>query len=284
MKPVANIVDSHVHVWDPARLPYPWLDSLPELNRAFLPADFAVASANAGMTKMIFVECGCDPSQNMAEVDWISTLARSEPRLCGVVAHVPVESGAAIAAHLEQLAAWPLVRGVRRLLQGERDPEFCLHSDFVDGVKRLAAFQFTFDICIRHEQLPAVTELVRRAPEIQFILDHCGKPPVRTGKIEPWATTLRALAALPNVCCKISGLATEADWKDWRTGDLKPYVDTVLESFGFDRVLFGGDWPVCTLATTYQRWLETVWELTSSASAAHRAKIFQTNAERIYRV
>jgi L-fuconolactonase len=284
MSPAANIVDSHVHFWDPARLRNPWLDSLPELNRAFLPADFAVAGANAGLTKMIFVEGGCEPSQSLAEVDWISALAGGEPRLCGIVAHAPVENNKVVEAHLEQLAARPLVKGVRRLLQGERDPEFCLHSDFVAGVKRLAEFQYTFDLCIRPEQLPSVTELVRRAPGIQFVLDHCGKPPIRAEKIEPWATDLRMLATLSNVSCKISGLTTEADWQGWRTKDLKPYVDTVLESFGFDRVLFGGDWPVCTVATNYQRWLETIWELTSSADAVQRTKLFQTNAERIYRV
>ena len=284
MNPMANMVDSHVHFWDPARLRYPWLDSLPALNRALLPAGFAAAGARAGLAKMIFVEAGCEPSQSMAEVGWVAALGASEPRLCGIVAYAPVEQGNAVGVFLEQLSARPLVRGVRRLLQGERDPEFCLQSDFVAGVKRLAAFQFTFDLCIRPEQLPAVTELVRRAPEVQFVLDHCGKPPIRAGKVEPWATALRALAALPNISCKISGLATEADWNAWQREDLKPYVDTVLESFGFDRVLFGGDWPVCTLATGYQRWVETIWELASSAGAAQQTGLFQTNAERIYRV
>lgn len=278
------MIDSHVHFWDPTQRPYPWLDGLPELNRAFLPADFVAVSKNTGLTKMIFVESGCEPSQSLNEVGWASALAKSEPRLCGVVAHAPVEHGEAVDIHLKHLAARPLVKGVRRLLQGERDSEFCLQPNFVAGVKRLAAFQFTFDICLRHDQLHSVTELVRRLPEVQFVLDHCAKPPVRAGKIEPWATELKTLAALPNVCCKFSGLATEADWKNWRTEDLKPYFDTVLESFGFDRVLFGGDWPVCTLATHYERWLETVQALASSTSAEQHAKFFQTNAERIYHV
>jgi L-fuconolactonase len=148
----------------------------------------------------------------------------------------------------------------------------------------LGEFGFTFDLCIRNEQLSAVTELVRRVPEVTFILDHFGKPAVRAGKFEPWATELKALAQLPNVNCKISGLATEADWKNWRPEELKPYFDTVLEAFGFERVLFGGDWPVCTLATDYQRWLETVLNWTASASHADRNNLFQNNAERIYRV
>jgi L-fuconolactonase len=278
------IVDSHVHLWNPAKLRHAWLDGLPELNRAFLPADFSAASAKAGVAKMIFVEGGGESSQSLDEVDWISAMAKEEPRLRGIVAHTPLEKGETVRAELAALGKRPLVKGVRRLLQGESDSEFCLRPDFVAGVKLLAEFGFTLDLCIRHEQLRAATELVRRVPEVQFVLAHFGKPPVRDRKIEPWATELKSLAALPNVSCKISGLTTEADWKQWRPADLKPYFETALEAFGFDRVLFGGDWPVCTLATNYQRWLETVQDLTLFGGAAQRQKLFQTNAERIYRV
>jgi L-fuconolactonase len=282
MEPPQAIVDAHVHIWHPRLFFYPWLQGATELNRAFLPADYATASAQAGVAKMIFVECGCVPSQGLIEADWVYILARTEPRLRGVVAQAPLEKGEAVFADLDRLAARPLVKGVRRLLQDETEVGFCLRPDFVAGVKMLGEFGFTFDLCIRNEQLCAVTELARRVPEVTFILDHCGKPPVRTGKIEPWATELRALAKLPNVNCKISGLATEADWKNWQPEDLKPYFDTVLEAFGFERVLFGGDWPVCTLATDYQRWLETVWNWTASASQVDRNNLFQNNAERIY--
>jgi len=116
------------------------------------------------------------------------------------------------------------------------------------------------------------------------VLDHFGKPDVRGKKTEPWATDLKTLAALPNVVCKISGLATEADWKDWQPPDLKIYFERALECFGFNRVLFGGDWPVATLATSYQRWLETVQKNFAFAPAASQIKLFQTNAERIYHV
>jgi len=284
MEPIANIVDSHVHFWDPHRLRYPWLAGLPELNRAFLPANFGGGSVGAGVTKIIVVESGCEPWQYLDEVDWVSTFAKEETRLCGMVAHAAVEKGCTVEADLKLLAMRPLVKGIRRSLQDERDPGICLRPDFITGVKHLAAFQFTFDLCIRPDQIKMVTELIRRVPEIQFVLDHCGKPLVRAGKIEPWAMELRSLAALPNVYCKISGLATEADWKEWRMEEIKPYVEIVLESFGCDRVLFGGDWPVCTLATSYERWLETIWKLASSVGALQCTKLFQTNAERIYRV
>ncbi|MSU60195.1 MAG: amidohydrolase [Pedosphaera sp.] len=278
-----GIVDAHVHLWDPARLNYPWLTSVPALNRSFVPADFAAASAGVGVAKLVFVECGRDAAQSIAEADWVSELAKSEPRLKAILAHASLEKGRAAREELAALAKRPLVKGVRRLLQGEADTDFCLRPEFVAGVELLAEFGFTFDLCIRHEQLRAVTELVQRVPRVNFMLDHFGKPPIRTGVSEPWATELRALAALPNASCKLSGLTTEADLQNWKLADLRPYCDVVLDAFGFDRVVFGGDWPVATLATDYRRWAGTVSELLASATAAQRKKVFQTNAEKFYR-
>jgi L-fuconolactonase len=279
-----SIVDSHVHLWNPAALRYAWLDGLPALNRAFLPADFATAGGNSNVSKIIFVECGCEPAQSLAEVNWISDRAKTEPRLKGIVAHASLEKGETVRADLEKLAARPLVKGVRRNLQGERDAEFCLRPQLVAGVKRLAGFGFTFDLCIRHDQLHSAAELVRRVPQVNFVLDHFGKPDVRGKCQEPWATNLKTLAAAPNVVCKISGLTTEADGKNWQPDDLRFYFATALECFGFDRVLFGGDWPVASLATTYERWLETVQKFFAFAPVADRIKLFKTNAERIYHV
>jgi L-fuconolactonase len=279
-----RIVDSHVHLWNPAQLRYPWLDGLPALNRAFLQADFAAASGTVNVEKLLFVECGCESVQSLAEVDWVSSLAKGEPRLKGVVAHAPMEKGEAVRAELELLGGRPLVKGVRRSLQDERDPGFCLRPDFISAVKLLAEFDFTFDLCVRHGQLPGVVELVRRVPQVTFVLDHFGKPEVRGGKMEPWATAVKAIAALPNVACKLSGLATEADWQNWQPDALRPFFERALECFGFDRVLFGSDWPVATLATSYQRWYETARDLVAFARNADRLKLFRTNAERIYRV
>ena len=278
------MIDTHVHLWNPQRLRYAWLDDLPKLNRPFLPENLAAATAGTNVTKMIVVECGCAAAQALAEVDWISMLARTEPRICGVVAHASLEQGEAGRADLEELAARPLIKGIRRPLQGETGAGVCLQPEFVAGVRMLADFNFTFDLCIRHEQLVAVTELASRIPEVQFVLDHCGKPPIKAGEIEPWATNLLALAKLPNVVCKISGLTTEADCRNWSAEHLRPYFETTLAAFGFDRVLFGSDWPVSTLATRYGRWLQTVEILTSQANDGERAKLFRTNAERIYHV
>jgi L-fuconolactonase len=284
MKLLFPIVDAHVHFWNPAKLNYPWLASVPALSRAFLPEDYSTATKTANVGKMIFVECGCAASQSIDEAKWISELAARETRLKGIVAQASVELGTRVASELTALAKNPLVKGVRRNLQGETDPFFCLQPDFIAGIRALAKFNFTFDLCIVHSQLPAVTQLAARCPEIFFVLDHCAKPAIRDQKLAPWRKHLRELAALPNVACKISGLVTEANPVRCSAPDLQPYVRHALECFGFDRVLFGGDWPVCQLATTYENWLAALKAILTDEPETNLKKLFQTNAERIYRV
>jgi L-fuconolactonase len=278
------LVDSHVHLWNPAQFRYAWLDHWPALNRVFLPADFAVASAGVNANKLIFVESGCELAQSLAEVDWVAGLAKVEPRLQGIIAHAPLEKGEAVRSELEKLASRPLVKGVRRNLQGEQELAFCLRPEFIGGIRLLANFGFTFDLCVRHEKLHIAAELARRVPQVAFVLDHFGKPDVRSKQTGSWAADLKVLAARPNVACKISGLTTEADWNHWQPSDLKFYFGWALECFGFDRVLFGGDWPVATLATSYERWVQTVQDSLSFVRDVDQIKLFQTNAERIYRV
>ena len=279
-----SVVDSHVHLWQPEELEYPWLASVPALNRAFLPSDFAAASTRAGVEKIIFVEAGAAPTANLTEVKWVSELTKQEPRAKGIVANVGLERGADVKDELAMLASQSLVKGVRRLLQGEVETDFCLKPKFMAGIRLLAEYGFTFDLCIRQEQLAAVTELARRIPEVQFVLDHCGKPDIRQREREPWGTHLKALAALPNVACKISGLVTEANLEHWQAGDLEWYAKWALEVFGIDRVMFGSDWPVMTLAANYDRWLDCVGGFVANTPEAEWRKFFQTNAERIYRV
>jgi len=279
-----NLVDAHVHFWNPARLHYPWLVRVPSLARAFLPAEYAAAAQTAGVGKLIFVECGCAGRQGLEEANWVSELAAREPRLKGMVAQASVELGARVTHELAVLSKQGLVKGVRRNLQAETDPYFCLNPDFIAGIHALAKYHFTFDLCIIHHQLPAVTQLVARCPEIFFILDHCAKPAIRDQQLDPWRQHLRELAALPNVACKISGLVTEADPARCGAADLQPYVRHALDCFGFDRVLFGGDWPVCQLATPLENWLTALKTILAGEPETNLKKLFQTNAERIYRV
>ncbi len=187
----------------------------------------------------------------------MTELARATPRIAAIVAHAPVERGVAVRPFLEALASLPLVRGVRRLIQGEDDVAFCARPEFIAGVAELARYGMSFDVCARKEQLPAVRELAARCPQVSFVLDHCAKPGIRARELEPWKGDLRALSQLPNVSCKISGLVTEAEPGSWRAADLQPYIDHAIACFGPERCMFGGDWPVVLLAASYQRWSET---------------------------
>jgi L-fuconolactonase len=279
------VVDAHVHLWSPEQFPRPWLDALPTLDRPFGLAEYHDQMRGLPIAEMVFVETGVAPHYALLEAQWAAALAGADPRLLGVVAAAPLDDGPRIRAYLDVLAALgPLVKGVRRNLQDESDPAICLRADFVHGVRLLADYGFSCDLCIRHHQLPAVTALVRTCPDVAFVLDHLGKPPIEAQQLDPWRDRLAALAALPNVACKVSGLATEADWQHWQPADLAPYVAHTLAVFGPERVLFGSDWPVVTLASTYQRWVQTLDALTSELSADQRRKLWTENARRWYRL
>jgi L-fuconolactonase len=182
------------------------------------------------------------------------------------------------------VATSPLVKGVRRLIQGEPDPEFCLRPRFVRGVQLLADYGLSFDLCITHEQLAATIGLVAQCPEIAFVLDHIGKPDIRAGLLDPWREQIAQLATYPNVSCKLSGMVTEADHANWTPDDLAPYVAHVVAQFGEERIMYGGDWPVAYQASTYPRWVATLDALTADLSPAAKRKLWAENASRFYRL
>ena len=279
-----TLVDTHVHFWAPEQLSYPWLAAVPTLNRAFTPDDYRAEALLPGVAKLVFVECGCDRASSLEEARWVSDLAVAEPRLRGIVARAAVEQGPGVRAELTALSRIPRVVGIRRNLENESDPKFCLAPAFIDGVRELIPFDFSFDICVRHQQLPAVVELVRRCPEVRFVLDHCGKPAIRERVFDPWREHIRELAALPNAQCKISGLLTEADLAQWQLPDLRPVVHHVLESFGPERVMLGSDWPVLRLAANHERWLEALEYCTTGLPGGDRDRLYRSNGEAFYRL
>lgn len=278
------IVDSHIHFWDPNHLRYPWLAGAPAINRAHLPEDLRRAAEAVDLQGIVFVEADLHPDDRLAEVAWVSELAQAEPRIQAIVAAAPLEQGReAVRPHLEALARYPLVRGIRRLIQSEA-PGFCTQPAFVAAVQSLPDYGFSFDICIKHHQAEDAIRLVEQCPHVSFILDHFGKPAVKDNLLDPWRDHLRTLAGFPNVVCKISGLATEADYQNWTQDQLKPYIDHALEVFGPDRVLYGGDWPVSTQAIGYQQWIDTINWAASHLDDDARHKLFVENARRVYRL
>jgi L-fuconolactonase len=276
-------VDAHVHYWDPARLRYPWLAAEPSIAAAHLPAQLR-AEAGETLGSVVFVQAECDRGQWLDEVSWAEALSREDARLAAFVAFAPMDRGPDTIAALDALRRRPLVRGVRHLLQDEADPAACHRPAFVAGVRGAGDRGLSFDLCVRHGQLPGVLELVRACPNTRFILDHAGKPDVRGAQLDPWRAHIEDLAGRPNVVCKISGLITEASRASWEPDHLRPFVDHLVECFGPERLLFGSDWPVVKLAATYQRWRSAAAALVEHLPESARRSIFVDTARRTYRL
>ena len=274
------LIDSHIHFWDVTARHHDWLNSVPTLAKPFGPSD--VNFGRRTPSGLVFVEADCRASEALSEVEWVTTLADGAVPIVGIVAHVPLERGSAAARLLERLGHRSLVVGVRRLLQHEplsllEDPEL------VSGIRSLAEYDLAFDTCVTSDQLPAVTQLVRSCPDTSFVLDHVAKPPVGDRSLDPWRRDLRKLASYPNVTCKLSGLATIAA-PGWRTADVLPYLRHALNAFGPRRCMFGSDWPVSLLNTTYEIWLDTVLEATEDFTPVERTDVFGDTAMRVYRL
>ena len=277
------IVDTHVHLWHPEQLRYPWLTEVPALNRPYLLKDYIAAYGALEIESIVFVQCDTHPDDGLKEPAWVTSLAAVEPRIQGIVAWAPLEEGARVAAFVEKLAENRLVKGIRRLIQSE-SVDFCVQPDFVSGVKVLSRYGLSFDICIFHPQLANAIRLVEQCPHVQFILDHIGKPDIKNQLFDPWKQEIKTLAGFPNVHCKISGLVTEADFEKWTPADLQPYIEHVINCFGFDRVIYGSDWPVSTQASDYPRWVQTLKDAVSGCSSEALRNLFRDNAIRFYRL
>jgi L-fuconolactonase len=280
-----NVVDAHVHFWDPAQLHYPWLDAVPSLDRAFLPPDYAAATEPISIDRIVFVEANCRATEARREVEFVERLAQREPRVAAIVAFVDLAQGlggrgSGLGYTLDALASSPRVKGVRQNIQGQAGG-FCRTRAFVDGVREVGRRNLVFDLCATHDQLGEVADLVHDCPETRFVLDHCGKPAIRERSVQPWSERIARLAAHDNVCCKVSGLLTEAA-AAWCPEDLLPYAARVVECFGPERVLYGSDWPVLTLAGDYGTWYGFTERFTSGWSPTDRSRFYGDNAARVY--
>jgi L-fuconolactonase len=270
------IVDAHVHFWDPGELDYPWLAPIPSLRRAFLADDYAPAS---GAARMVVVEANCMPAQAAREVEFIERLAERDSRIAAIVAYVDLTAPSRDAA-FDALRAQARVKGIRRNIQGE-PRGFCLQRAFVDGACEAGRRGYTFDLCITADQLPEAIALVEQCGETRFVLDHCGKPRIRDGHDIAWFADLERLARFDHVWCKISGLLTEAAPNTSHEA-LAAYTRHAVDCFGADRVMYGSDWPVLTLAGDATRWPDHARALTAGWPDNDVQRFYCENAKRFY--
>ena len=280
MDSARRVVDSHVHFWDPAVLHYPWLEGVPALSRAFVPADLDALSADA-VDAVVFVEANCLASDSEAEVAFVERLACAEERIVGIVAFVDMLDERGCMEALDSLGHRRSVVGVRHNIQGH-PRGFCLAPAFVRGVQEAGHRGLTFDLCVTADQLPDATQLALRCPDTRFVLDHCGKPSIRTDALDEWASDLEDLARCANVVCKVSGLLTEARADQQSLEALRPYLEHAHLCFGGDRLLFGSDWPMLTLAGSTASWRGVAEAFTASWDDDDRDAFYAGNAIRIY--
>ncbi|MGW2699971.1 amidohydrolase family protein [Streptomyces sp. NPDC001340] len=275
-------VDAHHHVWDLSVRDQDWIQGpeLEPLRKNFTLADLEPEARAAGVDRTVLVQTVTVPE----ETPEFLAMAAGHDLVAGVVGWSDLTRPdlADELARLRELPGGPYLKGIRHQVQGERDPQWLLRADVRRGLAAVAEAGLVYDLVVLPHQLPACTKATAGLPQLTFVLDHLGKPPIASGEHEPWVTALRALAALPNTVAKLSGLVTEADPASWTTEDLRPYTETALEAFGPDRLMFGSDWPVCTLAATYAQVIDTAGELTSGLSAAERTALYEGTAGRVY--
>jgi L-fuconolactonase len=275
-----KIIDTHQHLWDTTNLEYPWLEDFDLLGKRYTAQGYREAIADINVVKSVHVEGDPAEADVVKEVEWLTQISETDGMIGAIAAAAPLEKLNAEAT-LEQLAEFDLVVGVRRMAWHHPDPQFYATPELINGVKLLTKFDLSFELCASDAQLPAAITLVKATPNVRHAVNHCGGPDIKGGQFEPWATHIGELAAFENVHCKVSGIVTTAS-DNWRREELKPYIQHLVEVFGYDRLMFGSDWPVCTLAATYQEWVEALLWAVSDASDAEKSRLFYENALEFY--
>lgn len=277
-----KIVDTHQHLWDLDKFSYAWTKGNPTLNRSFRLTDYREATKGLDIEKSVFLECDVDEQFQVDEAKYICSLAeKKENKLAGVVASARPEKPG-FEEYLNKIAH-PNLKGIRRILHVVPDDTID-KPGFIENANKLAKYHLSFDICVLARQLPIAIRLIKECPGVQFVLDHCGNPRIMEKEFSPWSDRIAEVASYPNVVGKVSGIVTNAEPKKWTPAELKPYVDHMIKSFGWERVMFGSDWPVCLLNSTYKHWVDALKVITKDAGEAKQRKLFHDNAVRVYRL
>lgn len=273
-------IDAHQHFWIYNPRDFGWIDdSMATIRRNFLPEDLQPdLKANDFDGSVVVQTC-----QTLEETRWLLDLAQQNPLILGVVGWADLRSRD-IRSQLMGLTQNPKLVGLRHIVQSEPDGRFLLQPDFLRGISALEEFDLAYDILIYPKHLPVAIEFAQRFPRQRFVLDHLAKPPIKSGEISSWAKGIRALAASPNVFCKLSGLVTEADWQHWTPEHITPYLDVAFESFGPERLMIGSDWPVCLVAASYSRAVKVVKDYILHLPPQSRAAVLGGNAARFWRL
>ncbi|HEX4343792.1 MAG TPA: amidohydrolase [Verrucomicrobiae bacterium] len=278
-----KIIDTHQHLIYPDKLSNPWTKNVPALaNKQFRVEEYRLAAQGTGITETLFMEVDVVEPQIKAETEFFLDLAKDpHTGIVGVLGNCRPEHEN-FPAYLESVLH-PKLKGLRRILHVVPD-ELSQTPLFAKNLSLLAKHNLTFDLCLLARQLPIGAKLIKQLPNQQFILDHCGVPDIKANVLDPWRQHIRELAKFPNLACKISGVVVYCDPHHVTTAAIRPYVEHCIECFGWDRVMFGGDWPVCNITSSLGKWVEILKEIVAKESPANQEKLFSKNAERIYRI
>lgn len=274
-----NRIDAHQHFWkfDPVR--DSWIDeTMQKIQRDFLPEDLLPLLQENQFSGCVAVQA----SQSEDETNFLVNLAAKNDFIKGVVGWVDLRD-VTIEERLKDFSSNKIIKGFRHVVQGESD-DFMLRKDFQNGIAALKQFNYTYDILIFHRQLPAAISLANQFPDQSFVIDHIAKPDIKSGDVLSWKKGIEEIAKAENVWCKISGMVTEANWKTWKTDDLKPYLDVIFENFSADKLMFGSDWPVCNVASDYAEVVKTLEDYISQLSLPNQNKIWHENATSFYKL
>jgi predicted TIM-barrel fold metal-dependent hydrolase len=283
------IIDTHQHLWDLSKFKLAWHSDLSTkpLQRSFLTSDYLEATRGLNIVKTVYMEVDVVPEQQVAEVAYVTDLCERQdnPMRAAVVSGRP--GSAEFEAYARKLKENKYIRGIRQVLHGDSTPPgYCLNPKFVKSIQLLGDLGLSYDLCLRAGEVVDGVKLVDQCPKTRFILDHCGNMSV-TSKDEDlrskWMRGMKELAARPNVMCKVSGIVVTAS-EDWKPDDLAPNINDTLDTFGEDRVMFAGDWPVCTLRASFVQWLNALKQIVKDRPLAFRKKLFHDNAAKFYRI
>jgi predicted TIM-barrel fold metal-dependent hydrolase len=281
--PPLRVIDTHQHLWNRKQFKLPWIEKGSPLDRDFLMSDYFKATEGLNVVKTIYMEVDLDPSQQQAEADYVIALCQKpdNPMVAAVISGRPASE--AFAKYIKPFKNNDYIKGVRQVLHNDAAPAgTCLGDQFKKSIQLLGELGMSFDLCMRPAELLDAAKLIDACPDTRFILDHCGNAKVPDKDRTQWKRDLEAVAKHKRVVCKVSGIVGSAKPGQWKADDLAPIVNHVLDTFGPDRVMFGGDWPVCTLGATYKEWFDALKTIVKDRSREEQEKLYHDNAVKVY--